>query len=135
MEDDLITIAVFSHSIEAEVAKNFLDSAEIPSFVFDGHTVTMNWLYSNAIGGVKLKVRREDVHKAQELLSKDYAAELQEVVDDSKYAKCPLCGNEDSVRVELSRAGFFISFLLLGFPFLFARKRFKCNSCGHNWRI
>ena len=40
----------------------------ITAFVADEHLVTMNWLYSNAVGGVRLRVLAEDVEPALPLL-------------------------------------------------------------------
>jgi hypothetical protein len=45
-----------------------LDSAGIESFLADENVIRMNWLWSNALGGVKLQVRKTDVAVASELL-------------------------------------------------------------------
>ncbi|MGJ3255801.1 MAG: DUF2007 domain-containing protein [Alcanivorax sp.] len=47
----MITVARFSMPDEAHIAKSRLESEGIPAFVADEHTVGMNWLYSNAMGG------------------------------------------------------------------------------------
>lgn len=54
---------------EALVAKSVLDSAGIESFLGDQNIIRMDWLLSNALGGVKLRVREEDVGAATALLS------------------------------------------------------------------
>jgi hypothetical protein len=53
---------------EAVMAKSILDSAGIESFLADENVISMNWLWSNALGGVKLQVRKTDVAAASELL-------------------------------------------------------------------
>jgi len=50
------------------MAKSILDSAGIESFLADENVISMNWLWSNALGGVKLQVRKTDVAVASELL-------------------------------------------------------------------
>jgi hypothetical protein len=52
----------------AALARNALDSAGIESFLVDENLVQMHWFYSDAIGGVKLYVRPEDVADANKVL-------------------------------------------------------------------
>ncbi|WP_456445070.1 putative signal transducing protein [Thiolapillus sp.] len=67
----LVTISSFSLPHEANIAKATLESAGIPAFLADEHTIGMNWFYSNALGGVKLKVPQSFVDEAKELLMLD----------------------------------------------------------------
>lgn len=53
---DMMTITTFSLPIEAQIAWAKLDSEGIPAFVADEHTINAHWLYSNALGGVRLQV-------------------------------------------------------------------------------
>jgi hypothetical protein len=50
------------------LARSALDSAGIESFLVDENLVQMYWFYSDAIGGVKLYVRPEDVADANKVL-------------------------------------------------------------------
>jgi hypothetical protein len=54
---------------EALVAKGVLDSAGIQSFLGDQNIIRMDWFLSNALGGVKLRVREEDLEVATDLLN------------------------------------------------------------------
>ena len=58
---------------EALVAKSILDSAGIESFLGDQNIIRMDWFLSNALGGVKLRVREEDVEAATELLNHNWS--------------------------------------------------------------
>ena len=60
----LITVQRLNTSIDAHLLQNYLESEGIDSFIQDEHTVDINPLFSNAIGGVRLQVREEDVEKA-----------------------------------------------------------------------
>lgn len=55
----MITIAAFREPAPARIARGFLDSAGIPAEVADEYLVGIHWLYSNAVGGVKLNVPEE----------------------------------------------------------------------------
>ena len=50
------------------MAKSILDSAGIESFLADENVISMNWLWSNALGGVKLQVRKTDAAIASDSL-------------------------------------------------------------------
>jgi hypothetical protein len=69
MNDELVTIATFDNTIEANLARNQLAAAGIRATLVDEHTVGMNWGLSNAIGGVKLIVREEDYEDASRVLA------------------------------------------------------------------
>jgi hypothetical protein len=58
---------------EALLAKSILDSAGIESFLGDQNIIRMDWFLSNALGGVKLRVREEDAAEATALLDQSRA--------------------------------------------------------------
>ena len=65
----LITIRKFRDLPEALLAKGSLDSAGIESFLGDDNIVRLDWFISNLIGGIKLRVRPEDLEAAEEILN------------------------------------------------------------------
>ncbi|GAL10927.1 hypothetical protein JCM19233_1912 [Vibrio astriarenae] len=73
----MIVVARFSFPHEAHIAKANLESAGIESFIADEHTVNTQWLYSNAIGGVRLMVSEEDLEEATEILTSDFSESLE----------------------------------------------------------
>ena len=64
MSTELVTLATFDSSIKAEMARAALAEAGIESQLGDENLVTMNWLLSNAVGGIKLVVREQDAERA-----------------------------------------------------------------------
>jgi hypothetical protein len=64
----LVTIRQYVNVPEALLAKSILDSARIESFLADQTTIRMDWFLSNALGGIKLRVREEDAQAALQLL-------------------------------------------------------------------
>ena len=71
----LIALRRFSFLPEALVAKGVLDSAGVRCFLTDENTIRMDWLWSNALGGVRLWVREDDVPEAATLLSPEYSSD------------------------------------------------------------
>ncbi len=72
----MITIARYSLAIEAHIARAKLESEGIPAFVADEHTITADWLYSNAMGGVRLQVPDAFVEQARTILATDFSEDL-----------------------------------------------------------
>lgn len=64
-EPELVTIASFHESAEAEMAKGRLHSAGIDCFLVGENTAV---LYGNAIGGLQLQVNAEDEPDARAAL-------------------------------------------------------------------
>lgn len=64
----LVTIAVFVSAFTANVVLGRLQADGIECYIQDEHTVQVNPLYNNALGGIKLQVKDTDVPVAISLL-------------------------------------------------------------------
>ena len=134
MSEKLITIATFSQEIEAHLSKIRLESEGIECFIADEYIVTMNWLYSNAVGGVKLKVKESDVERTIEILRQEPVSTDSvgdRVSEDDNEPRCPKCNSLDVYYEKFSRRLVFASWLLLGVPFPFLKRKWKCRKCGY----
>lgn len=90
----LVTIATFSFPHEAHIAVARLEAAGIPSFIADEHTINMQWMYSNALGGVKVQVPTKYAEEAKEVLTEDLSSLLEEEFGKDEM-QCPKCGGTD----------------------------------------
>lgn len=124
------TIATFSKPEEAHLLRTRLEAAGIPAYIQDEHLIQMDWFYSNAIGGVRVQVADEDVDSVREFLAADSPQAPADAVD----VVCPTCGSHNTAPDQLPRRIAFLSMLVLSFPFLFARNRWRCQSCHHVFR-
>ena len=68
MPNEMVVVARFLHVHEAELAKSFLASPGLRAEVLDKHIASINWFYSNVIGGVRLMVAEEDSERAKKEL-------------------------------------------------------------------
>jgi hypothetical protein len=117
----------------ATVAKSVLDSAGIESFLADDNFVRLDWLMSNALGGIKLLVRGEDAGGAKKLLEAQVPERFDvEGVGQYENPKCPNCGSLDVTFDELDRKIAYPS-LLLRIPIPAVRHGWNCHACGHTW--
>lgn len=65
---DLITIKTFDFSHKAHLMKSMLDNEGIESYVFDENIVNAFPLYSNTVGGIKVKINKQDFEKVCRVL-------------------------------------------------------------------
>jgi len=68
---DFVTIKTFTYATELAIIRGRLESEGIECFVKDELTIQMNPFYSNAIGGIKLQVKKDDAVKAIEILKEE----------------------------------------------------------------
>lgn len=132
-----MTVAAFSQPVEAHLARGRLECEGIECFIADEHIVGIDWLYSAAVGGVKLKVRREERERAVALLEtarRPHTRSHDFLTADLDAPRCPGCGSLRIDRARVSRPLAVVSWLLIGIPLPFLRRRSRCLSCGLRWR-
>jgi len=146
----LVTIATFSHPTEAYILKSRLEAAGVWSLVADENIVIMNWLYSNAVGGVKVQVRETDVERVLDILDGGLPVPVSEENEQAQRRDrpdCPNCGSFNTYYEQYAKRLLFASWLLswlvfrvlfttinggIAIPFL--RRRWKCKDCGNGFK-
>lgn len=132
----LTTIARYSFPHEAQLARCSLEAAGIPAFIADEHTINMQWLYSDAMGGVRLQVPPEHAGQALALLATDFSDSLPEHGLPAEQAGhcCPHCGSDELDLDIRGKRWAFLVFLALHFPLWPFRRQWLCRQCGHAHR-
>ncbi|WP_445363511.1 DUF2007 domain-containing protein [Microbulbifer sp. ANSA003] len=127
----LVTVARFSFPYEAQIAKARLESEGIHAFIADEHTVNMQWLYSNAMGGVRLQVSESDLDEANEILNQDRSNLVDQELGHDEDRVCESCSSRNVESFTKGKKPAFLVFLLLGMPLFFYQHGVKCKDCGH----
>ncbi|GAA4046702.1 putative signal transducing protein [Flavobacterium chungnamense] len=130
MEEQFQLVGRYQYSSEALIYKGKLESEGIEVFIRDNNIVDSNPLYSNAVGGIKLFVKEEDLEKAQLILSEVSQYSLDE---NNQLIKCPKCNAEQvemvtSIKDIRSFLAFLFSVLVVYMPF-YSKHKYKCQSC------
>ena len=133
LTEDLGVLRKFRDLPEAEMMQQLLISAGIESFLMDATTVRMDWFLSNAIGSIKLCVRRDDAEAAESVLAESRPESFEvEGVGTYKQPRCPKC---DSMEVSYKGLDRRVSYatLLVKLPVPVEYPGWKCSACGYEW--
>ncbi len=131
---DLVTIERFRDLPEALLAKGKLESAGIRCFLADSELVRTDWLWSNAIGNMRLQVRCEDAADALEILHEP-APEIfmdHEVGEYYQQPRCPKCNSSDIGFESIDRKLSY-GLMLIGLPIPIRKNNWRCSTCGAEW--
>jgi len=138
--DKIVVYQAFIDPINANIVKGLLDSYGIECFLSDENMVTLNALYSPAVGGVKLNVFEKDIDQITVILQSQNILDEPEIaaeIGDSKVF-CPVChsGNVSyggSINRKFNSWHVFFSFLLMLYP-ISMRKAYHCFDCNHEFK-
>lgn len=128
MSDSLIPIFITDRILEAHIIMGRLEAAGIKAFVFDDQMLSTNWLYAEALGGVRVMVLESQFKQAVALLKEPVTLE-----DFDAFDTCPLCQSTDVIRLKPPLLMVLLTYLLLSFPYMRETHNRKCRACSHKW--
>ncbi|TXC85176.1 putative signal transducing protein [Luteibaculum oceani] len=131
---EFATLKTFDKSHEAYLLKTKLESEGLTVIIEDEHMVTLDPLMSNLLGGIKLKVPRDQLIRAQTIIG---IVEAKPFLDqNNEVVKCIKCGSE---KLQKERKGldsfkdyinFAIAALFFVYPLNKQKFHYKCLKCG-----
>ena len=127
---EFILLNSYGNYVDAHIAKGVLEEEGITCWLKDENTVTIDPILTNAVGGIKLMVAREDAQRAWELLSTLQKEQQQRI-------RCPKCGSQQVELVSSPRkisnwASALIGFFITSYA-MPVDKMFHCFACGHEF--
>jgi hypothetical protein len=141
MNDRIIWYKTFYNPIEANIIRAKLEDSGFHCFLKDENISTLQPLYNQAYGGVKLMVFERDTAQIDLLLSDESGLEKinEQFPGDKSEGKivCEKCGSKNVAYGQAIKGRFswwviLVSLLLTVYPFK-ANKRFHCYDCGHEF--
>ena len=121
MNSNYKILAVFEYSTEAHVTKSKLDADGFKTMLMDEKTIDSDPLISNAIGGVKLLVHKNDFDKALEIYTEIRGYQKDKNGND---IFCPNCNSNRILIAPIQRKNIF--YMLFHF---FEKTKCLCNNC------
>jgi DNA-directed RNA polymerase subunit RPC12/RpoP len=125
------TVAIFTYPAEAQVIKSKLESENVPVFLRNEYTIAAEPFASNALGGIKMEVYKEDFIKALGIIEVA-APEISQRVTAN--IACPNCGKRavremQDVNSATGVAETLQAALYSIIPFI-KHKSYKCTNCA-----
>ncbi|MEP7143365.1 MAG: hypothetical protein ABI707_10865 [Ferruginibacter sp.] len=123
----LVTVKTFENYFSANIILTKLHAAGVECYLKDEYTVTLDPILSNAIGGIKLVVKKSDESMVKQLLD-TYESEYV------KAATCPKCGSNDFAYITKPGAA---NYLTAIFTWIFSSYAiapdyvYQCGKCGY----
>lgn len=124
---DFVTIRTFQNYFTAYILLARFRDSGIECFLKDEFTVTVDPILSNAVGGIKLIVKKEDEEEAGLLLQQFDESYRQSAV-------CPKCGSQTIELVpKKTTANMATAILtwLFGSYAISAKNVYQCSSCRY----
>ncbi len=136
----------FIFPTEAYLAKGYLESYGIETYLQDEMTVQVHNFYSNAIGGVKLLVKESDCDQGIHLLKQggylneaDNRVEYNNVIFSTDQIKskhnCPFCSSENISRNKKVNVLTLAVYLIIGAVFPIFKSTYTCFDCGKEYKF
>lgn len=114
----LVTLRRFRDMPEALLAKTILDSAGIFCSLDDVNIIRTDWLWSNLVGGIKLRIEEEDFEAASSLLNENPS--VSQAAGEFREPVCPRCRSIDisveEVEETTTNAGRLVSPAVIAVP-------------------
>ena len=124
---ELVTVQTFDNYFSASIILTRLQSEGIECYLKDENTVTIDPILCNAIGGIKLVVKKEDEAMVIKMLRTYH---IQYMLS----ATCPECGSNSFTHIAKPKASNYLTAIL---TWLFSSYAvapdyiYKCGNCGY----
>ena len=132
MPDHLVTVGSYSTAQEAYLVQSELEAFGVDAVLEDENLVRLDWLYSNLLGGVKVRVPDSLVDDACAILDAPLDRGAAPPDEPEETTVCPACGSAETAQF-LDRKAACLTWLVVGIPLIFPRWRNACRNCGHKW--
>jgi hypothetical protein len=129
---EIIELKSYFDPIQANLEKELLAQEGIDCYLRDIYITDMNWLYTNAVGGIKLMIKKSDLSRATEAL-KVFESKITAVEDFP--VTCPSCGGTDVTLINPTWLQGLIFILVLAIPSPFRSRKYKCRLCKTTWKL
>ena len=143
MEDRTVVFTTFYNPIEAQIVKARVEDSGFACFLADENMATIQPLYNQAIGGVRLIVFERDAAAITRLLAEEHSlADIpggaETVTTEGRQTICRKCGSDNVSYGQATRLRFswwvsLLAILFAVYPFR-ANECFHCYNCGNEFK-
>ena len=127
---NFVPVNSYTNYIDANIVLGRLQHEGVDCWLMDENTITINPIWTNAVGGIKIMVTEADAKKAVELLNQFRAEQKEQIV-------CPRCGSHNVELISTNRKpgnwfSVFIGLFLTDYA-MQVEKLNHCFDCKHEF--
>ncbi|HET6767795.1 MAG TPA: DUF2007 domain-containing protein [Chitinophagaceae bacterium] len=127
---EFVIVQSFNNYVDAHLLMTRLESENIECWLQDENTVTIYPIWTNAVGGIKLLVKKEDFDRASEIFKESENNRRQAI-------ECPNCKGHNTELVSSPRKvtnwlSVLLTYSFMGYP-VGVDKVSHCFDCGHEF--
>jgi hypothetical protein len=149
---NFITVGTYDNPIQAHLARGRLEVEGIPAYVAHEHHIWAIWMYSLALGGVKVQVLEENAELAIKIINAHDQGEYEDSLTEEQQEQakeqdvevkveveqtiCQKC-HSNNYQSEIPTSKLLLVILslgLIGIIFPIRKNQHTCNNCGHKWK-
>src|SRR6185312_12983443 len=136
MPDNVVNLWRYRDLSEALIAQSKLAGEGVESFLTEEDILRMNWYWSNAFGGGRLRVREDQSEAALAALGEEIPAlfTAEEVGEEYQQPSCPKCGSRDVSFDRFHRGVALAALWLFSIPLPIPVDDWKCEDCDTRWK-
>lgn len=123
---DLVVLQTFDNFFSANIQLTRLRAAGVECYLKDEYVVTIDPFLSNAIGGIKLMVRKDQEKNIRKI--------LRELDSNNSTVVCPQCGSHKFITVPKRSAENMLTAITTWLFSAYAvsvENVYKCSDCGY----
>ncbi len=128
----LVDVGAYTFCHEAYSVQAVLRAFGVESYLIDENTIRIKWIWSAAVGGIKVRIAEEDLDTATDILSTELVDPKDKALFANAWGPCPHCGGGDSRYFPNVIPAYLLHYFFV--PFLRPIRRYKCLGCGRFWR-
>jgi DNA-directed RNA polymerase subunit RPC12/RpoP len=125
--NDLVILQTFDNFFNANLQLTRLRAAGVECYLKDEYIVTIDPFLSNAVGGIKLMVRKTEEHRIRKLLREMNASADKQLL-------CPQCGSHKFILVPKRSTENMLAAIttwLFSAYAVSAENVYQCSDCGY----
>ena len=128
---NFVALRSFGNYMEANIVMHMLQHHNISCHLKDEHIVTIDPLFTPAIGGIKLMVHPTHVERAWDLIDKAEERYLRSI-------PCPVCKRHALTAVSVTKSHrcklAALAAMLLKGESLEVSRMYQCTACGYDFK-
>lgn len=131
---NLVTLKTFTYQVQAHLVRTKLESEGIRCFLHDENIVSIMPMYDVLVGGIKLKVKKEQLDEAQAIL---LSIDQEPIITaNGQRVLCTNCMSNEVQPTAETKSAFWRSLIMITFAIfpINHKTEYRCLNCDTTFK-